>query len=115
MTVNVSVTITGSYPNYVVAFSDGGTEVVPYGQTQIINYTFAPGTTGFTFDGVDDLTKDPSKSEDFLTYGQTPSQLTVEVVNCDPQETHFDYRVGFLDSQGRKFDSADPEVICEPE
>ncbi len=115
ITTNVSVTITGTYPDYVVTFSDQGTESVPQNTTKAIVYSFAQGTTGFSFVEVVDIEKDPEKSSDSISVSGSGQSLTVTASNTDVGAARIDYRIQFSDSQGRKFDSSDPAVVFEPE
>jgi hypothetical protein len=115
MSVNVSVTITGSYPQYLVTFSDGGVERVAYNTSVNIVYGFASGTTGFTFVGVVDVVKTPSTTQDTISWKVSSSQLTVTAVNKDTSASRIDYRIQFRDSQGRLFLSSDPQVDNEGE
>lgn len=115
MTTNVSVTITGTYPSYNVSFSDGGSELVPFGSTANILYGFAVGTVGFTFQNVVDVVKTPPTTKDSISWKVNPSQLTVTAVNSDKSASVIGYRIEFKDSHGRVFVSSDPQVECEGE
>lgn len=113
MNQTISVTITGSFPGYQIAFSADPSNV-PYNQTATITYTVT--SKGFRIRGIN-LQRSPFSSNDELTWAvpNGGQSLILSNNNCDTQETRFGLEIIFEDSQGNRFSSMDPEVVDEGE
>jgi hypothetical protein len=111
MNQSISVTITGTFPNYVIDFS-AEPDPVPYNEQRTITYTLS--SDAFRFTGFA-LQRDPFSTEDELTWTipANCASLVLTDNNSDPIESTFAFQIQFADLKGNTFSSTDPQVRNE--
>jgi hypothetical protein len=111
MNQSITVTITGTFPNYAIVFSADPIPV-PFKQQRTITYTLS--SDAFRFTGIS-LQRNPFDTDDELTWAIPASgaQLILTDINADPIESIFCFQILFADLAGNAFTSTDPQVRNE--
>lgn len=111
MNQNITIGISGAFPNYQINFSSDPTPV-KQGKTETITYSMA--IRGFRIVGIN-LQRDPFDTEDELVWSIPVNQQSVILtdINTDPKPSTFGLQIIFNDSAGNQFSSMDPQVQNE--